>query len=137
MDPSHSKKIKQLAKKYGIDLVLLFGSAVRGKQHAKSDLDIAVLFGDGQDHSLKRYSKLLGELQEVFPDQKVDLSVINHADPLFLKQITDNCKLLFGASRRLQELRLYAFKRFQDHLPYFQMEERFVKRSLGLDKRIS
>jgi hypothetical protein len=80
--------------------------------------------------SHRAYSDLLYDLHEVFPDREVDLSFINHADPLFLKKIVENCRILFGAPRQLQSLKIYAFKRYQDHRRYFQMEEAYVKRFL-------
>ena len=67
-------------------------------------------------------------LQEVLPDRQVDLAVINRADPLLLKKITERCQLLFGDPRDLEELKIYAFKRYQDHRRYFAMEQAFVDR---------
>ena len=64
-------------------------------------------------------------------DVDLDLALLNHADPLFLKKITDNCQLLYGSPRRLQQLKIYAFKRYQDHRKYFEMERQFVARSLS------
>lgn len=71
-------------------------------------------------------SALAGDLQQCVPGQDVDLVVINHADPLFLKRILQDCRLLFGQSRVLAELRLYAFKRYQDHRRFLAGEREFV-----------
>lgn len=122
-------QIESLAPKHRLRMVLLFGSAVTGVEHAKSDIDIAVQY-HGKPLSLGEYADLLHDLQQVFPRRKVDLSFINHADPLFLKKITDGCVLLYGELRHLYELRIYAFKRFQDHRRYFAMERSFVDRFL-------
>ncbi|MBI4561356.1 MAG: hypothetical protein HY724_04870 [Candidatus Rokubacteria bacterium] len=65
------------------------------------------------------------------PTQEVDLALLNRADPLFLKKITDTCQLLYGSPQRLQRLKLFAFKRYQDHRKYFEMERRFVAKSLA------
>ena len=73
---------------------------------------------------------MIQELQGVFPEYEVDLALINRADPLFLKKITEDCRLLYGEPRQLQELKIYAFKRYQDHLPYFAMERTYVDRYL-------
>ncbi len=37
------QKLELVASKYHLKLILLFGSVVSGKQHPRSDLDIAVL----------------------------------------------------------------------------------------------
>lgn len=122
--------LNRIAEQHGISLILLFGSAVTGKRHPRSDLDIAVLFQKDQRLTSAEYSELAHGLQEIFPDRMIDLGIINHADPLFLKKITENCLLLYGSVRRLQELKLYAFKRHQDHQRYFQMEREYVKKFL-------
>ena len=41
----------------------------------------------------------------------VDVAFINGADPLFLKQVTERCRLLYGPERALHELEVYAWKR--------------------------
>jgi hypothetical protein len=67
----------------------------------------------------------------VFPDRKIDLAILNHADPLFLKQVTDHCRLLHGSEADLRRLKLLAFKRYQDHRKYLDLERRFVAEALA------
>jgi predicted nucleotidyltransferase len=116
-----------IAKKHGIVLVLKFGSSVTGRVHPRSDVDIAVLL-DRPNVTLHEHSALLQSLQPLFPDRELDLALINRADPLFLKKIADNCELLFGPPERLQALKLYTFKRYQDHRRFFEMEREFAGR---------
>ncbi len=121
MDPD----LEAIAKKYGILLALQFGSLVSGKSHARSDVDIAVLL-DRSEIPFEQMADLLADLQRLFPEQEVDLAILNHADPLFLKKITDGCRLLYGAPRKLQEMKIHAFKRYHDHRKFFEMERRYV-----------
>ena len=130
LDTEQGRKLNRVAQKHAIDLILLFGSAVTGKQHPSSDLDIAVLFQKERSLSSAEYSELVHSLREIFPDQTIDLGIINHADPLFLKKVTENCRILYGPPRKLMELKIYAFKRYQDHRRYFDMEQQYVKRFL-------
>lgn len=123
------QQISEIAQKFQLRLVLLFGSAVSGGEHARSDLDIAVQY-EADAPGFRQFSELLHDLQEVFPDREVDLSSINHADPLFLKKITENCLLLYGTPGLLQRLKIYAFRRYQDHRRFFEMERTFVNRFL-------
>ena len=127
MDANEAARI---AEAHGVVLLLQFGSSVTGKVHARSDLDLAALL-DPPRLSLRDRAALLHDLQTLFPDREVDLAVVNHADPLFLKKIMESCRLLYGDPRRLQRLRIYAFKRYQDHQKYFEMERRYVARSLA------
>ena len=122
--------LERIAKKHGILLILQFGSSVTGKVHARSDVDVTVLL-DRPRISLDEHAELLHDLRPLFPGQELDLALLNHADPLFLKKIIDNCQLLYGPPRRRQQLKIYAFKRYQDHRKYFEMERQFVARSLS------
>lgn len=119
-----------IARKYGILLVLQFGSSATGRTHPRSDVDIAVLL-DRPEISFPEHADLLDDLQQLFPGREVDLALINHADPLFLKKITDECQILYGPVERLQRLKIYAFKRYQDHRKYFDMERRYAARYLA------
>ena len=123
------QKLARLALQYQLGLILLFGSAVTGIKHPHSDMDIAVL-RRGSELGYQEYSELVHDLHDIFPDQEIDLSLINHADPLFLKKIMENCQILYGDSSKLQSLKLYAFKRYQDHKRYFEMERVYADRFL-------
>ena len=124
------QRLKWVAEQHGIRLLLQFGSTVSGQVHPRSDVDLAILL-ERPSLSFQEYADLLHDLQSLFPDREVDLVLINQADPLLLKRITDSCHLLHGPVRRLQELRIYAFKRYQDHRKYFELERDFVRRALA------
>jgi predicted nucleotidyltransferase len=125
-----ANEIARIAKTHGVLLLLQFGSSVTGKVHARSDVDLAALL-DRSRITLSDRAALLHDLQGLFPEREVDLAILNHADPLFLKKITGSCRLIHGDPRRLQRLKIYAFKRHQDHRKYFEMERRFVARRLA------
>jgi predicted nucleotidyltransferase len=128
MDPA-SAEIAPIAEKHGIVLLLRFGSSVTGTLHERSDVDLAVLL-ERVPTSLAAHAELLRDLQQLFPDREVDLALLNRADPLFLRKITEACRLLYGSPGALQRLKIYAFKRYQDHRKYLEMERRYVERSL-------
>jgi len=121
----HEPDFAETARRYGIRLVLQFGSTVTGAFHPMSDVDIAVQF-DHPDVPLRVLVEVTEELGKLIPDQKIDLAVLNRADPLFLKQIVDRCRLLFGRSQDLALLRMYAFKYYQDYRRFLALERRFV-----------
>jgi len=123
-------ELERIARAFGIRLAVQFGSSVTGHVHPGSDVDVAVLL-ERPDMTLEERARLLHELQTLFPDREVDLAVLNRADPLFLKKITDDCRLLYGPPAALQRLRLYAFKRYQDHRKYLDLERRFVADALA------
>ncbi|MGH7391824.1 MAG: type VII toxin-antitoxin system MntA family adenylyltransferase antitoxin [Candidatus Rokuibacteriota bacterium] len=127
--------LERIARTYGIRLLLQFGSTVTGHVHQKSDVDLAVLL-DRAPLGLEEHAGLVHELQRLLPDRDVDLAVLNHADPLFLKKVTEQSRLLFGAPAELARLQLLAFKRYQDYRKYLDLERRFVARAVtGLPGR--
>jgi predicted nucleotidyltransferase len=121
--------VEQIARTHGVHLILQFGSVVTGITHPRSDVDIGVLL-EHPRQSLQERADLIGDLRRLFPGPELDLAILNHADPLFLKKVLETCRLVYGSPRLLQRLRLYAFKRYQDHRKYLDLERRFVARAL-------
>jgi predicted nucleotidyltransferase len=122
--------VERIARTHGIRLLLQFGSTVAGPVHARSDVDLAVVLEEPR-LSLAAYGALIDDLQALFPGRTVDLAVINHADPLFLKKIMEACRLLHGTAADFRRLQLLAFKRYQDHRKYLDLERRFVAAALS------
>jgi predicted nucleotidyltransferase len=123
------KKLAEIAARFGARLMLLFGSAASNRLRPDSDLDIAVQL-ENPGPAYRDLYLIQQELQELFPGRDIDLALINRADPLFLSKIVQGCLLLHGATADLQQLRLYAFHRYQDYQPYFDLERRCVRRFL-------
>jgi uncharacterized protein len=73
------------------------------------------------------------DLQSLFMDREVDLVILNRADPLLLKQVSDRFIRLYGSEQETQRFRLLAFKRYQDHTRYLEMERRYVQRIFEQD----
>jgi predicted nucleotidyltransferase len=122
------------ARKHGIVLLLQFGSSVTGRVHPSSDVDLGVLL-ERMPASLDAQLELTADLQALVSGREVDVALLNHADPLFLKQVLERCRLLSGSPRRLEELKLYAFRRYQDHRRFLDMERRYVERAAAAASR--
>ena len=118
-----------IARRHGARLLVQFGSTVSGQTHAASDVDVAVFF-EG-DPTYTRLGGLLADLEPIFPGRVVDLGLLNRADPLFLKKVLENARLLAGSPRDLARLRLYGFRRYQDHRRFLRLEERHLDRFLA------
>jgi uncharacterized protein len=126
MDPA---RLSAVCRAHGVKLLLQFGSTVSGRTHAGSDIDVAVLLAS-RPVSLDAHAELIADLQGLFPGAEVDVALVNGADPLFLKKITEQCRLLYGSPRALSELKIYAFKRYQDHRRFLAMEREYVSRKI-------
>ncbi len=125
-----TRQLESIALRHGIALIVQFGSTVTGRTHAHSDCDLAVLFERTPD-SLGLLADVVADLQAVSPGRDIDVGVLNHADPLFLKQVMEHGRLLYGSERRLQALQLLAFKRYQDHRRYLSLERSYVERQIA------
>lgn len=119
-----------LAERFGIRLVIQFGSTVSGTSHKKSDLDVAAKLID-PDVSLQTMLDIQAAFQVLFPGSDIDLAILNRADPLFLKKILESGRLLYGNEKEFARLRLSAFKQYQDFRPYLELERRYVARRLA------
>lgn len=128
--PVDRQRVETVALKHRILLLVRFGSSVSGRTHPGSDVDLGVLFERMPD-SFESQADVVADLQALVPGREADVAFLNRADPLFLKQITDRCELLYGSPRRLDALKLYAFKRYQDHRRFLEMEQAFVDRKIA------
>lgn len=117
--------IAEIADNFGLSLVVLFGSVAAGTDRPDSDIDIGVQFRDG-DPGLSRTLEVQGELSNLFRERDVDLSILNHADPLFMKKIAERCEFLYEDPGKASAFLLLAFKRYQDHRKYLGMERDFA-----------
>jgi hypothetical protein len=119
------RSVRDIARKNGISLVLLFGSVAGDTPRPDSDVDIAVRFADG-DVGLRRTLDVQRELSALFGGREVDLAVLNRADPLFMKKIAERCQVLYAEPGAAMAFFLLSFKRYHDHGKYIEMERRFV-----------
>lgn len=119
------KKVKELAIKHDLRLVMVFGSFATGKNREDSDLDIAILGNDDVDFG--DLGKISMELSVIF-SVDVDLSIMNHTNPLHLYQASKNAQLLYGTRRNFFNFKLNAFHVYNDYLPYFRLEAIYNKK---------
>lgn len=104
-------KIKKLAKKYDLKMVLLFGSQATGKTHKESDIDIAFL--PEKKISFKDDYYLNYEFTNIFQNDKIDTVNLRGANPLLMYAIFKNPKILYEKDRFIfYNYENYAFKRY-------------------------
>jgi len=116
----------KIAKKYELELIILFGSVAQGRARRDSDADVAVKSRAKLD--FRKQLRLAGDLRDVF-NREVDLSLVEYANPLLLRQICGYGKLIYGSGSKFSNLKLYSFHRYNDYKPYFNMEEQMVKQA--------
>lgn len=123
-------QIKKLADKYGLGLVMLFGSQVTGKTHKESDFDIAYL--SDKKLSFKDEGRIIIELAPIIgvrDERLVNLCNIKEAGSLLLKEIFDKHQVLFCADRDAYDsYKIFSVKNFIDSKPLFDLRDYLIKK---------
>jgi len=132
MVPS-SRQLEPMAQRYGLRLIVLFGSQVSGRLHPESDVDVAV-WSTGSLTSAQRLD-LWRELSEAF-EAEVDLGVLNHAEPIFLFQVARTGHRLYEQRRgEWTEFRAYAFRYYWDTEQLRDDLTRYIRRQTAGTRR--
>ncbi len=122
--------VAAVAQREGIDLVVLFGSAARGRPRAESDLDIAARFVNGRP-AFETEARVAAELHAALqPSRELDFVLLHHASPLLMIQVAAEGVPLYEATDEVWPLfQLYARRRFEDTEKYRRRRwDTFVER---------
>ncbi len=84
------KRLAPIFKDEGLKLVLLFGSAILGKVHKQSDIDIAFLFNRPVD-----ILSLTNRVIRLLHADNIDIVDLSRASPLLKFSVVKNGKLLY------------------------------------------
>lgn len=122
------RRLRPIAEKYGLRLIVAFGSQVNGHTHPESDVDVAVLAEKRLPFA--RQLDLWLELSQAFRAD-VDLSVLNHAEPLLLYQVARKGRVLYQVERRAwPEFRGYAHRYYWDTQKLRDNLNRYIKHQI-------
>ncbi|MBI4599737.1 nucleotidyltransferase domain-containing protein [Candidatus Uhrbacteria bacterium] len=120
------KKIAEVAEKYGLKLVLLFGSQVHGRTHRESDIDIGVLPQKALSFTDEVY--LATEFINIF-GMTADFTNLYKAPPLLLMEVIKNNHVLYQEEpTAYTDFFVYAKQRFSEAAPIFAMTDAAVRR---------
>lgn len=112
--------IRELAERYALDLVVLFGSQATGHSGKESDVDIAFLPSrplTGHDDIRLNY-----ECTILFQTDMVDTTNLQYASALLLQQVADQGKVLYDRTgTEMATLQAHAAQRYVEAEPLFIM----------------
>ena len=124
-----TRKIRNIAKKYGIALIYLFGSqAENGARYLAgdnisaedlSDLDLAVAFENIPSEPMKIYGALYKELSEIFAPFYIDLVFMHEVETLFQYEIIKGVRMFEKDEFSTDDLEEKIMKR-AEHLAFKQ-----------------
>ena len=113
-------------KESDLRLIVLFGSALTGASHKKSDIDLAFLF----DRPVNILSLTNSVIRLLYTD-KVDVIDLKHASPLLKYSAAEKGKLLYEKSPGMFfEFCLLAFKEYVDTRKLREARETAIKNFL-------
>lgn len=103
-------EITQIAEKYGLDFVVLFGSQATGKTHPKSDVDIGVISRGKFD-----ILKLMVDMDRVLGRDDVTVVDLSRASPTLMRSVVVDGKLLYEREQAMfLKWKYYAIKVWMD-----------------------
>lgn len=123
----NKKKIREIAEKYGLKLVLLFGSQASGKTHFASDFDIAIL-GE-RTINIEKELEIQYEFVKIFKTDAVDVVDIRGLSPLLLYRIFhEPHKILFCKDElEYYKFKIYSARKYAEAKPLFDLRDRSIE----------
>jgi len=96
-------KIKEVAEKYSLADIYLFGSQISGFAREDSDLDVAVRFKDGlpkEEERGKLYGNIFSDLSFCFENYKIDLVFMDEVLLHFQFKIINDGQLIYSENTK-------------------------------------
>ncbi|MFH1837940.1 MAG: nucleotidyltransferase domain-containing protein [Candidatus Kuenenbacteria bacterium] len=126
MTKQQKDKIKKLAQKYHLNLILFFGSQVSKKTHFNSDTDIAFLSSKELDY--KDEYDISYQISLILKNNQIDLVNLKNASPFLKKEIMSNAKILYKKNQEIfDNYLIYSYQVFRETLPLFSLKEKAIK----------
>ena len=128
------QKIEEIAEKYCLKLVLLFGSQADDKTHKESDFDVAYLSKKNLDFNEKSYLNF--EFTNVFRHNRVDTIDMQKASPLLLYAVFQRPVILYAKDSLIFfAYRIYAFKKYIETKPLYEEKFKRLKEKISKIKK--
>ncbi len=135
--------LAKIARRYHLDLIVLFGSQATGRARRDSDADIAVRsnkpgwVGARRVPEWKWKEQVMGAVASAMDMRyDVDISFLNHATPLFLFEVARHGKPLYqNKPTDFIVFQSYAARRYYDNEKFFRAREAFLREWLNETRR--
>jgi len=119
--------LKKIARRYDLDLIVLFGSHVKKRARASSDVDVAVRarrrrWGDAE-WELGLVGDLAGALES---SGEIDVAFLNGADPILMFEVASDGVPLFEAEpTTFMQFVSYAARVYDDNRKWRERRRRY------------
>lgn len=121
--------LRELCRKYSLELVILYGSRVSGKLHKESDIDIGIVAKSGGIR--KRLFDIQADIVALFGD-RCDSVVLNDAETMIVYQVAVKGIALYESRRGLfADFKTTAITRYQDAQKFRKLERQYLQDVIG------
>jgi predicted nucleotidyltransferase len=125
--------LREIAEQFGLSLIVLFGSAAKGRMNKESDVDIAVwaeMLVDDEDVLADWTIALGSSLAEAIPNgEGVDLVVLNKVTSLLQFQVARHGVLLYErVPNSWRRFKSYAARRYDDDAKFRRCQWEYLQR---------
>ena len=122
-------QLTDIAQRYGLDMVVIFGSQVSGPAQAGSDIDVAARMQRRARGDWERELELIGELTEAITgDGDLDVVFLNGAAPLLLFRVASDGVVLYQVQpTTFAQFQSYAARRYDDSRKFFELQREYLE----------
>ncbi len=114
------EKIKEIAEKYDLELVVLFGSQATGQIHTKSDVDVGIISRTKFD-----WGQLFMDFSTLFKRDDVEIVDLSAASPVLWRAVARDGQLLYEKNEGLyRRWKVYIWKIWLDTSHLRQVRDR-------------
>ena len=123
------QKLTEIARRYELDLVIVFGSQAQGQARPGSDIDVAVRWISRDWEDVERELALIGELTEaIWGDGDLDVSFLNGASPVLLFEVACSGLPLYESQPGDFILfQSYAARCYYDQSKFADLQDKYLK----------
>lgn len=126
LSPTQKTQLADIAERYQVTLLYMFGSVARGDQTKDSDCDLG--YAAATKLSLQQQFALQTDLQSILPvTQAIDLVNLVNATPLLAYQIVREGQVLFAQPNVEDNFYQRTIKNYIDTRPLFQATQQYVQ----------
>ena len=138
VEETDQAKLREVARRYDLDLIVLFGSYARGRERPDSDVDLAVHTTRRDYGKRDREAEVTWEM-ELFDDlagavpapEGIDMVVLNRADSTLLFQVANyGLTLHESGPDQFHLFRSLASRRYYDDAKYRRWGREYLRRRL-------
>jgi len=123
-------KLKEVCQRFDLSLVVLFGSHAKGSSHPRSDVDLGVM-PVKRDYDARYILELLAAFRDVLGSHKIDLTMLDRADPLLYFNVASQGVLLYESGEgEFVKFKVRATQRNNDAKKYYEMDRLYVEKFL-------